>query len=144
VKKKIIKKCISAPQFLNEPIDYAKSFSRGLRVPFSEATILFISGTASVDHKGRTYRPYSFAQQVKRTYANLTALLRSEGATWHDVVQTRCYLKSMRFYEEFNVFRNQFYKKEKLKPFPASVCIEANLCRPELLVEIEAIAVIKN
>jgi len=31
-----------------------------------------------------------------------------------------------------------------LNPFPASVCIEAGLCRPELLVEIEAIAILQR
>ena len=140
---KIIKKAIHAPQFLNEPIEYNRSFSRGVKVGFSELTLLFISGTASIDKRGKTFCPGDFLAQVKRTFDNLTALLRSEKAGWHDVVQTRCYLKNMQLYEKFNEHRNRFYKKLKLQPFPASVCIEATLCRPELLVEIEAIAIIK-
>jgi len=142
--REIIKKVISAPDFLNEPIEYNKSFSRGIRLSFGELTLLFISGTASVDKEGKTCYPGDFSLQAKRTFDNLTALIKTEGASWHDIVQTRCYLKSMRYYDKFNNFRNRFYKKHRLKYFPASICIEANLCRPKLLVEIEAIAILKS
>jgi len=141
---KIIKKTVHAPLFLNEPIEYNKSFSRGIRVNFGELNILFISGTASIDKKGKTCHPGDFLPQTKRTFDNISALLKSEGANWHDIVQTRCYLKDMRHYDKFNDFRNRFYRKQRLKLLPASVCIEATLCRPELLVEIEAIAILGN
>jgi len=142
--KGIKKKSMRALRFLNDPIDYGKSFSRGIRMDFGNVTILFISGTASVDAKGKTYSSRSFASQVKRTYDNITALLKSEGADWHDVVKTRCYLKDVKYYEEFNKHRNRFYKDRKLNPFPASVAIQAVLCRPDLLIEIEATAVFNN
>lgn len=140
----IAKRAIRAPRFLNEPIEYNKSFSRGIRISLGEVDMLFISGTASIDNRGKTYQPGNFLSQAKRTFANLTGLLNSEGASWHDVVQTRCYLKDMRYYPEFNEVRNSFYRKQKLNPFPASVGIEANLCRPDLLVEIELTAVVKH
>ena len=143
-RKKIIKKSICAPDFLNDPIDYKKSFSRGLRVDFGDLTMLFISGTASIDKSGESCCKGGFAGQARRTFQNLTALLYSEGATWHNIAQTRCYLKNMRDYDKFNKIRNQFFKNKRLDPFPASVCIEANLCRPELLIEIEAIALLET
>ncbi len=142
--KELIKKSIHAPDFLNEPIKYNKFFSRGIKVSFGGAIILFISGTASVDEKGKTCYPGNFLGQVKRTYDNITALLQSEGADWNDVVKTRCYLKDMKYYEEFNNYRNRFYKRKKLNPLPASAAIQAELCRPDLLVEIEATAILKN
>lgn len=139
------KKAIYAPQYLCEPIHYVKpvSFSRGIRMDLGKWIFLFISGTASVDKHGNTSHLGDFLAQTKRTFKNLTALLQSEGAGWHNVVKTTCYLKDMRNYEIFNEFRNQFYKQQRLHPFPASSCIEANLCRPELLVEIELIAILK-
>ena len=146
-KSKIIfkKKAIKAPSVLSEPVDYNKpvSFSRGVRINIKEGAFLFISGTASIDNKGRTVFPGDFVAQTKRTFENLTALLGSEGASWNDVVKTTCYLKKMRYYDVFNKIRNQFYKQQELNLFPASTCIEANLCRPDLLVEIELIAVQK-
>lgn len=134
-----------APQALNEPIHYSKpvSFSRGIRVDLMECSLLFISGTASVDRHGKTVHSGDFSAQTRRTFKNLTALLRSEGANWHDVVRTTCYLKDMRDYDAFNKIRNQYYKQQGLRPFPASSCIQAPLCRQDLLVEIELIAVLK-
>lgn len=141
----IDKRTIHASAFLNEPIEYGKSFSRGMRIDLGDVSICFISGTASINKSGKSCYSNNFSGQVRRTFANLNALLESEGANWHDVVQTRCYLKSMRrYYRQFNQFRNSFYKQQALRMFPASVCIEANLCRPELLVEIELIAIIKS
>jgi len=144
--KDFIKKPIQAKQVLNDPICYAKpvSFSRGIRIDLGKYSILFISGTASVDKKGKTIHKGNFSLQAKRTFKNITFLLKSEGASWQDVVKTTCYLKDMRYYDEFNKIRNEFYKKMNLNPFPASVCIEAGLCRPELLVEIEAIAILQR
>jgi len=143
--KKIFKKTIHAPSSLNEATEYGKSFSRGVRVSLGDSDLILISGTASIDQKGNTFAPDDFAAQAKKTFDNITTLLESEGASWHDVVKTRCYLKDMKYYEEFNRIRNWFYKEElKLKQFPASVGIQAVLCRPELLVEIEATAIVPS
>jgi len=128
---------------LNEAYDYSKpsSFSRGLRLDIKGITILLISGTASIDESGRTSHVCDFRAQAWRTYENITKLLAAEGATWKDVVRTTCYLRDMdRDYEAFNEERTAFYNKQGLDPLPASTGIEAKLCRPELLVEIEAIA----
>jgi len=143
-KMHILKKSIHAPDFLNEPIEYGNAFSRGIKVDAGNITFLFISGTASVDKHGNTYCPNDFSNQVKRTFDNLTALLKAEGTDWHDVVQTRCYLKDMKFYDEFNIYRTHFYKENNLDPFPSSVAVQATLCRPDLLVEIEATAILNN
>jgi len=141
----IIKKALHAPQSLNEPIEYGVSFSRGIKVDFNGLTMLYISGTASIDEKGKTYCPGNFLKQTERTFQNLTALMQSESADWHDVVMTRCYLKDMKkYYVKFNEFRNKFYKEKKINPFPASVCVESNLCRPELLVEIDATVILRS
>lgn len=141
----IKKKEVNAPQVLNKPIHYASpvSFSRGMKVELEGCTFLFISGTASVDKNGRTAHPRDFLAQARKTFSNLTGLLRSEGASWHDVVKTTCYLKNMRTYSLFNEVRNKFYKQQGLTIFPASTCVEANLCRRELLVEIELIALLR-
>jgi enamine deaminase RidA (YjgF/YER057c/UK114 family) len=49
-----------------------------------------------------------------------------------------------RDYEVFNEGRTAFYKEQGLDPLPASTGIQAILCRPELLVEIEAIAMFRT
>ena len=132
---------------LNEAYAYAKpsSFSRGMRIELNGLTILLISGTASIDEHGKSVHIGDFRAQMRRTLANITGLLESEGCTWHDIVRTTCYLRDIdRDYEAFNEERTVFYREQGLDPLPASTGIEAKLCRPELLVEIEAIAIFRT
>lgn len=140
----VSKKAISAPNVLNEAPAYGGAFARGLRVDLpGGVTHLLISGTASVGPDGETLYPGDFRAQLWRTYHNITELLASEGATWHDIVRTTCYLRDIeRDYGDFNSIRNEFYHALKLAPFPASTGIQARLCRSDLLVEIEAMAIL--
>jgi 2-iminobutanoate/2-iminopropanoate deaminase len=143
----ILKKAISAPEVLNEAYHYAKpsSFSRGLRLDIKGITIVLISGTASVDEYGRTVHAGDFRAQTWRTYHNITKLLEAEGATWKDVIRTTCYLRDIeRDYEAFNEIRTQFFQEQGLNPLPASTGIQAILCRPDLLVEMEAMAIFET
>jgi 2-iminobutanoate/2-iminopropanoate deaminase len=83
-----------------------------------------------------------FRAQMRRTFANITALLGAEDFTWKDIIRTTCYLRDIeRDYAAFNEERTAFFGSEGLDPLPASTGIQAILCRPELLVEIEAIAI---
>lgn len=135
------KRAIHAPEVLNEATSYGSAFSRGMRVDLNGLVILFISGTASVDEHGRTAHVGDFRAQCRRTFLNIAKLLEAEGATWKDVIRTTCYLRDIdRDYKEFNEERTRFYQEQGLDPLPASTGIQAKLCRPELLVEIEAIA----
>jgi 2-iminobutanoate/2-iminopropanoate deaminase len=139
----IKKRAITKHGVLNEAYSYDKpsSFSRGMRIDLNGVTILLISGTASIDEGGKSLHIGDFRGQMRRTFANISGLLSSEGRTWHDVVRTTCYLRDMeRDYEAFNEERTAFYKDLGLDPLPASTGIQAILCRPELLIEIEAIA----
>ena len=143
-KPRLRKSPIRNANVLNEPADYDKpvSFARGMRVELDNCVMLFISGTASVDERGRSVHPGDLKAQARRAFTNIRALLESAAADWHDIVRTTCYLADFRYYDAFNEVRNAFYDEEGLDPLPASTCVEARLCRPELLVEIEAIAII--
>ena len=143
----VAKKAIHAPQVLNEAYSYAapSSFSRGMRLDIKGVTILLISGTASIDEHGRTVHQGDFRAQTWRTYQNITALLESEGASWKDIVRTTCYLRDIeRDYAAFNEIRTEFFQQQSLKPLPASTGIQAILCRPDLLIEIEAMAIFES
>ena len=145
--KPIPKKAISATNTINEAPDYPKpsSFSRGLRLDIKGITILMISGTASVDEQGRSVHVGDFRAQTWRTFKNITALLEAEGATWKDVVRTSCYLRDIeRDYDAFNEIRTEFFNQQGLNPLPASTGIQAIICRPDLLVEIEAMAIFES
>ena len=141
------KRAITNHGVLNEAYAYAKpsSFSRGMRIDLNGLTILLISGTASIDEHGVSVHVGDFRAQLRRTYQNITGLLESEGCTWHDIVRTTCYLRDIdRDYEAFNEERTKFFAEQGLDPLPASTGIQAHLCRPELLIEIEAIAMFRT
>jgi enamine deaminase RidA (YjgF/YER057c/UK114 family) len=143
----IEKRAITNHGVLNEAYAYAKpsSFSRGMRIDLNGLTILLISGTASIDEAGKSVHIGDFRAQMRRTLENITGLLESEGCTWHDIVRTSCYMRDIdRDYEEFNEERTRFFEEQGLDPLPASTGIQAKLCRPELLVEIEAIAMFRT
>jgi len=143
----IEKRAMTNLRVLNEAFCYEKpsSFARGMRIDIGNVVILLISGTASIDEEGNTVHVGDFRAQCRRTYQNITGLLESEGASWHDVVRTSCYLRDIdRDYAEFNEERSRFFAEQGLDPLPASTGIEAKLCRPELLVEMEAIAMFKK
>lgn len=143
----VVKRAISNLSALNEAYDYPKpsSFSRGMRIDLDGLVILFISGTASIDEHGHTVHVGDFRAQCRRTFQNITALLAAEGATWKDVVRTSCYLRDIdRDYAAFNEERTAFYLQQELDPLPASTGIQAKLCRSELLIEIEAIAMLRE
>ena len=141
------KRAITNLSALNEAYDYERpsSFSRGMRIDLNGLVILLISGTASINERGESVHIGDFRAQMQRTLANITALLEAEGATWHDIVRTTCYLRDMdRDYAAFNEERTEFYRQQNLDPLPASTGIQAILCRPELLIEIEAIALFQT
>jgi 2-iminobutanoate/2-iminopropanoate deaminase len=143
----IKKRAISNLAVLNEAYVGVKphAYSRGMRIETGGIVVLLISGTFAADEHGRSLHIGDFRGQMQRTLDNITGLLASEGSTWADVVRTTCYLRDMdRDYEVFNEVRTAFYKKLKLEPLPASTAIEAKLCRPELLVEVEAIAMFSS
>jgi len=141
----VTKRAITNHRVLNEAYDYGSAFSRGMRIDLNGLTILLISGTASIDEAGNTVHVGDLRAQLRRTFDNISGLLASEGATWHDIVRTTCYLRDIeRDYKEFNEERAAFYKEQGLDPLPASTGIQAILCRPDLLIEIEAIAMFRR
>ena len=141
------KRAITNLNVLNEAYAYAKpsSFSRGMRIDLNGLVILLISGTASIDEEGKSIHIGDFRAQCRRTFYNITQLLKAEGATWKDIVRTSCYLRDIdRDYAEFNEERTAFFKEQALDPLPASTGIQAKLCRPKLLVEVEAIVMFRH
>jgi 2-iminobutanoate/2-iminopropanoate deaminase len=141
----VVKRAITNHTALNEAYDYGSAFSRGMRIDLNGLTVLLISGTASIDDASLTVHVGDLRAQLRRTFDNITKLLAAEGATWHDIVRTTCYLRDIeRDYQAFNEERTAFYKEQQLDPLPASTGIQAILCRPDLLIEIEAIAMFRR
>jgi len=122
---------------LNEAPEYGSAFSRGMRMALPDQTYLFISGTASVDEAGATVHLGDRKAQIERMLLNIDELLRPHGASWADLVQAVTFLKSA---DDLELF--QQVCAERGVPAAHNTIVEADVCRPELLCEMEAIAVL--
>jgi enamine deaminase RidA (YjgF/YER057c/UK114 family) len=129
----------SAPT-LNEAPAYGSDFSRGMRVDLPDRSVLFISGTASIDTEGRVVHVGDIEGQVERMLLNVERLLQQQGATGADLVSAITYLKRPEFVEPFL----RVARRHPLPPrLPNTLC-HADICRPDWLCEMEAIAVIAS
>jgi enamine deaminase RidA (YjgF/YER057c/UK114 family) len=124
---------------LNDAPQYGSSFSRGMKMALPEQTYLFISGTASVDECGRTAHVGDVRGQLERMLLNIEGLLTPQGATWADLVQGVTFLKSPDYAELYR----ELCEERGMVELPHTI-VQADICRPELLSEMEAIAVVPN
>lgn len=122
---------------LNEAPEYGSAFSRGMKVCLPDKTVLYISGTASVDEAGTTVHVGDSGAQIERMLLNVQQLLEPQGAQFSDLVQVISYLKSA---DDLTLF-SDIAAKWGLAHLPNSI-VEAGVCRPDLLCEMEAIAIL--
>jgi len=124
---------------LNEAWIYGAEFSRGLRVADANAVTLHVSGTASIDDAGRTVHPGKLAAQAERMLHNVASLLVRQGATFDDLMSGVAYLKHR---GDAPALRETF-RRHGFDGFPCTL-VEAPLCRPELLCEVEVVATLPH
>jgi len=131
-----VRTVMTAPT-LNEAMLYGSDFARGMRVVEANKIALHVSGTASIDEAGRTAHPGDFEGQADRMLVNIAALLEGQGATFRDVVSAITYLKRP---ADARRLREKLHEAG-FEGFPNAL-VAAPICRPELLCEVEALAVL--
>ncbi len=125
---------------LGEASDYGSAFSRGLCVQRPDRTVLYISGTASIDRAGDVVHVGDIDGQCRRMLDNVDALLRPYGATLVDTVHAVTYLKERAYLPVFErVCRERDVPADLL-----NTIVVADVCRPDWLCEIELTAVLRR
>ncbi len=125
---------------LGEAAEYGSAFSRGLRVQHADRTVLFVSGTASIDVAGNVVHVGDIEGQCHRMLDNVDALLRPHGAVLADTVNAVTYLKERAFVPVFErVCRERGVSTDLL-----NTVVVADVCRPDWLCEIELTAVLPS
>lgn len=127
---------VSTPS-LSEAWTYGADFSRALRVAEENKAMLYVSGTASIDEAGQTAHVGDIEAQVDRMLHNIASLLAQQGGSFENLVSGVGYLRNP---DDAWVLRSMF-RKHGFDGFPCAL-VEAPLCRPELLCEAEAVAVL--
>ena len=123
-----------APTHLNRTSDYGVSFERGTYIDYADRRHVFISGTASINNKGEIMFPKDVEKQTYRMWENVEALLKEADCTYDNVVEMVVYLRDVADYE---VVRALYEERFPDKPF---VIVNAPVCRPGWLVEMECMA----
>ena len=108
-------------------------------LPFSPAIragdFVFVSGQAAVDDSG-AYVEGTFAEELDRSFANMSRILAAAGGSLDDVVQVKAYLGDISYRDEFNAL----YRSHFSPPLPARTTLSGGL--GQLKFEIDVVAYI--
>jgi 2-iminobutanoate/2-iminopropanoate deaminase len=116
--------------------------------PFSRAILvgdhLYIAGTTALSHVSGDYYersiPATIEEQTRLTLENIKKCVEAVGATMDDIFKVVIMLKNPADYKKMNAVRAEYFKNEP----PISTCFRAEVMRDDLLVEIEAVALVKQ
>ena len=111
---------------------YGSAFSRASSAPMPAGETIFVSGTAAIDAHGATQHIGDARAQIRDTIAHVRAVLKDMNCTDQDVVQATVYCKTA---EIEAIFR----KGQRRLVWP-HIMVISDICRDDLLVEIEATA----
>lgn len=139
------KKYLQALEHLNPTHEYGVTFERGTRLTLPTHTRhpegsqqfkqqYFISGTASIDKHGDVVYEGDIVRQTGRLLENIGALLKDGDATMNDIQYFIIYLRDISDYHTVDRLMQQFY------PQIPRIIVEAKVCRPGWLIEMECIA----
>ena len=120
-------------------LSYRSSFSRAVEIGTPDYRTLMVSGTASIEPGGATAFIDDVEKQIQLTMDVVEAILVSRGMSWADTTRAIMYLKK----PEYMPIWQAWLKKNNLTAMPM-VTIEADVCRDNLLVELELDAVKKT
>jgi enamine deaminase RidA (YjgF/YER057c/UK114 family) len=100
---------------------------------------IWLSGAVAFDGEGNIVGEGDLYAQTKKTFENLAEALESAGSSLADVVKINTFLTDLSRYAEYGKARTEAFPNG----VPASTVVGTTaLVRPELMVEVEAIAVI--
>ena len=99
---------------------------------------LYVSGQVSLDPAGKVVGVGDVAAQARQVFENLKAALAAANASLEHVVKITVFMTDLAGLAAFRAIRSEYFPKQ---PPASSLVRVAGLVLPELLIEIEAVAV---
>lgn len=102
---------------------------------------LYISGQIAVDQAGAVVGKGDLRAQTRQVFENLKSALAASRATFDHVVKITVFVTDVSEIHTFREVKDGYFTKE----LPASSLVQVvRLVRPELMIEIEAVAVVES
>jgi enamine deaminase RidA (YjgF/YER057c/UK114 family) len=120
----------------NQAFKYGSAFSRAVEIITPQERRLVVSGTASINEKGKTVYEGDVGAQIVHTMKVVEALLGSRQMAWQNVVRAIAYVKHPGLAKDFS----RFLASSALPALPW-ITAHNEICRDNLLFEIEIDAV---
>ena len=119
------------------PWETQVGYARAVRL----GNVVAVSGTAPVDDEGTVVAPGDAYGQAKRCIEIVERALEQIGGTLDDVIRTRMFVTDIELWSEFGRAHSEAFGSSP----PATSMVEVSrLIDPEMLIEIEADAVIPD
>jgi len=117
--------------------NYGSAFSRGMALEIEGKRTVHISGTASINAAGASTYVGDAEHQSLETLMSIAAILEEQGGGLHSITSATLFCKNREAWEAWE-------RVTRLLQIPAlpKVCVLADVCRGNLLVEMEAVAVV--
>ena len=115
----------------NKPVGFSPAAKVGSQI--------FVAGQVAADENGQMVGIGDAKAQPAQCFKNVEAALKAAGAGWDDVTKITCFLVSADDYAAYAEVRNGIFPENG--PASSTVIVTA-LVRPEMLVEVEAYAVV--
>ena len=110
--------------------------SHGIKAP--AGNMVFVSGQVARNAQGETVGKGDIEAQTRQVLENVKSVLAAGGATMDDVVKVTVFVTDVGDYAAIHKVRGEYFKTD----YPASTMVEVKaLVNPDLMIEIEAIAV---
>ena len=109
-----------------------------LALGYRVGDMLYVSGQAAISPEGEIVGAGDFDAQADQTFRNLERVLKAGGSSLANVVKVTIFLTDMANFPKIVELRGKWFTP----PYPADTIVEVtSLALPELMIEIEAIAV---
>lgn len=112
--------------------------------PYSQAVqsngFIFTSGMIAIDPRTGTLSTGNIDEQTRLVMENLTALIKSTGATMSDVIKTTVFLSDMNNFASMNSIYAEYFTTDP----PARSTVEVARLPKDVLVEVECIVILNK